>query len=468
MKKFNKIDSLYPDIMVNDIKINSKDVRKGDIFVCVTGVNSNRNDFIDEAINNGASCIITNKKIDCKIPVIRVDNPDQYLVELAKKFYDYKPDDLFLIGTTGTNGKTTVASIISDMIGNDLCGYMGTNGIICNKFNKSIRNTTPGADRIFKYFKMFKNSGCTYVSMEVSSEAFYRNRLNGIKFDIGILTNISEDHLNVHKSLKNYIDCKKELFRNIKANGFSILNVDEKYFKDFYKIAKGNILTYGKKESDLRIIDYKLFIDHTDITLKYKNKSFSFTSPLLGEFNVYNVCGAFLTLLSLGFDIDEIILRVKLIKTPKGRVQLLDYGQKYKIVLDYAHTTDALVKIYSFLKQVTNNQIITVIGSAGGREKEKRKYMGKVVLDNSNYTIFTMDDPRYEDVNSIIDDLVSISDKTNYERIIDRKEAIYKAFSIAKDNDIVLIAGKGCDDYMAIGSDYIPYNDYDVINSFFK
>ncbi len=467
MKKLSELYANYPHIMIKDIKINSKEVEKNDIFVCVSGVNKDRNDFIDEAIENGASAIVTNKNIIKSVPVVYVDNPNTELVRLAKKFYDYPDSKLTLIATTGTNGKTTVATIIQELLGNDICGYIGTNGVAFENFEEKLRNTTPDADKLYKYFDKFVQNNCRYASIEASSEAFLRNRLRDLKFKVGIVTNVTEDHLNVHKTITNYIESKKELVKNVRSDGFSILNIDDKYYTDFLSVAKGKVLTYGKNKSDLQILKIDEYIDKTDILVKYKEKKYSFTSPLLGEFNAYNLCAALLSLLALNFDLDYLLARVKNLTVPKGRFEVLDFNN-YKVILDYAHTTDALEKVYKFLNKVKKGRIITVTGSAGGREKEKRKDMGKVVLDNSDYVIFTMDDPRYEDPNKIIDDLVSASEKTNYERIIDRKEAIRKALSIAKENDFVLIAGKGRDNYMAIEDKYLDYNDYDVILDYFK
>ena len=467
MKKLNELYNEFPCIKINDIKINSKDVKEDDLFVCIKGVTKDRNDYIEEAINNGAVAIVTNKDIKLNIPVIKVDNPNKELVNICKKFYDFNQEDFKIIGVTGTNGKTTVASIIKDMIG-DSCGYIGTNGLISKNINEQIRNTTPDSDRLYKYFKLLKEDTCNVISMEASSEAFYRNRLDGIKFDIGIITNVTEDHLNIHKTLDNYLNCKKELFKKVKKNGYSILNIDDKYFDDFKKVARGKILTYGKKESTLQIIDFKEYIDKTSITLKYENCLYNIESPLVGEYNVYNLCAAILALIALNYSFDKIINKIKNIKVPKGRCEFLNFKQNFKIILDYAHTTDAFLKIYEFLNKVKKGKIITVTGSAGGREKEKRGSMGKVVLDNSDYVIFTMDDPRYEDVNDIIDDLVSASDKNNNERIIDRKEAINKALSIAKKDDIVLIAGKGRDNYMAIKNQYLYYSDYESIMNYYN
>lgn len=466
MKKISELYNGYSDLEINDIKINSKEVKPNDLFVCIKGITTDRNDYIEDAVRNGAIAVVTNKDIKLDIPVIKVDNPNEELIKICKKFYDFNQDDFKIIGVTGTNGKTTVASIIRDLIG-DSCGYLGTNGIISKNINEKIKNTTPDADRLYKYFKMIKDDNCKIISMEASSEAFYRNRLDGLLFDIGIVTNVTEDHLNVHKSIENYLNCKKELVRNVKDNGYSILNIDDRYYNEFKKVAKGNILTYGKKESTLQIIDFKEFYNKTNITLKYKDILYNFNSPLVGEYNIYNLCGAILSLIALNYSIKDILERIKNIKIPLGRCEFLEFGQNYKIILDYAHTTDAFNNIYKFLNKVKKGKIITVTGSAGGREKEKRCSMGKVVLDNSDYVIFTMDDPRHEDVNCIIDDLIEKSKKNNYERIIDRKEAIIKALSIAKEDDIILIAGKGRDNYMAIEDKYIPYNDYDIIKDFF-
>ena len=468
MKKLSELYSGYPDIEIKGIKINSKDCVNGDLFVCVSGVNADRHDYVFDAINHGAVAIVASKKIDVDVPVIYVENTNKELPLLASKFYDYPEKKLTLIATTGTNGKTTVASIIQNLMGNDTCGYLGTNGIICKDFNERIVNTTPDSDRLYMYFDRFVKSGCKYLSLEASSEAFYRHRLDNLQFKIGILTNITEDHLNIHKTIENYVSCKQQLFKQVSDDGYSILNVDDKYYESTKNIANGTILTYGKKESDLQIISIKEYNNKTDITLKYKDNLYNIISPLVGEFNVYNLCCGILATLALGLDIKTIISNISNIKVPSGRCEFLNYGQDYDIVLDYAHTTDAFNNLYKLLKNIKKNRIITVTGSAGGREHEKRPLMGKTVLENSDYVIFTMDDPRSEDVNSIIDDLVSGSTSKNYERILDRKEAINKALSIAEKDDIILIAGKGSDTYMAIGNEYLPYSDLDVINSYFK
>ena len=227
MKTVKDIFNINSDIEVKDIKINSKAVKENDIFVCVSGVNFDRHEFIDEAVNNGASVIVVSKDIKRDdVLVIKVDDCDEEMPKIARKLYDYHEGDFKLFGVTGTDGKTSTAMILSTLIGNDICGYIGTNGYSCSKFHKETNNTTPDADLMYKYFKELKDAGCKYIVMEVSSEASFRKRLRNLYFDALILTNVTRDHLNVHKTIENYIECKKEIFHHLKEDGIAILNKD--------------------------------------------------------------------------------------------------------------------------------------------------------------------------------------------------------------------------------------------------
>ena len=469
MKKLSELYNIDDDRLIKGIKINSKEVEPGDIFVCTMGVTADRHEFIDEAIKNGASAIIVSRdEIEKEVPVIKVANTNIELRNLCSKFYDYPYKKAYMIGITGTNGKTTVAELIYQLLGEN-SAYIGTNGRKYKNKHYSMRNTTPDVDRLYKYFKEFLDNGCHTICMEASSEAFYRHRLDDIKYDIGIVTNVTEDHLNIHKTIDNYVECKCQLVRQVKDEGYSILNSSDKYFNKFKENAKGHIVSYGYKDSDtLKIENYELKRDKTIINYKYQDKIYQVTSPLLGSFNVDNLSAAILALLCKGRDFKEIIKTVANLSQIEGRMEILPFTKDYTVILDYAHTPDALNNILTFLNNIKETRIITVTGSAGGREKEKRPLMGKVVLEKSDYVIFTMDDPRNEDPNTIIDDLVSDSNNTNYERIIDRKKAIYKALDLAKSKDIILIAGKGRDDYMAIDDKYLPYCDYDVIKDYYE
>lgn len=470
-----RLKELYPeykgeDVEIQGIKINSKEVKPGDIFVCTLGVTTDRHDFIDEAIKNGASAVVVSRDIQLQIPTIKVENTNRELPLLASRFYDHPEKEVKLLAVTGTNGKTTVASITQNLLGKDICGYLGTNGIICSHFNEPIINTTPDSDRLYGYFRRFIDSGCAYLSIETSSESYFRHRLDNLEFEVGVITNITEDHLNIHKTIENYVSCKQQLLRQVRVGGTCILNTEDRYFSSCRDLVPENrhLLTYGKSpEATLRIIDYQLGDSSTKISLSYSGKIYTVDSPLLGEFNIYNLCASLLTLVALGYSFPTVLKKVSTIQPPEGRVQFLHFGQPYTIVLDYAHTPDAFTQLYPLLHAIQKGKLITVTGSAGGREKEKRPLMGKIVLENSDHVIFTMDDPRNENVEEIIDQLISLRPDRSYERIIDREQAIRHALEIAKPQDIVLIAGKGIDNYMAINNEYLPYSDLEVIQNFF-
>lgn len=461
MKKLNELYDCSYDCLVKDIKTNSKDIEEGDMFVCIKGVKEDRHNYILEAIKKGCSCLIVERGSNYSVPFIKVKDTNKELGNVSKKFYDYD-DSLKMIGVTGTDGKTTTSLIIRDMLGE--CGYIGTNGIKSNKNNLATNNTTPELNLIYKYLAMFKEERLKYVSMETSSEGLLHNRVYGINYDIGVLTNISEDHLNVHKTLSNYIASKIKLFKNIKEEGYAILNKDDRFYDKFKENCHCHVFSYGKdKNSDIIINRFVEKDTGTDIDFVYKNNLYSVESNLKGEYNVYNLIAGISVLICLGFEIEDIIERVKQVEQVAGRCEIFEV-KNFKVVLDYAHTENGLRSILNYLNKIKKNRIITVTGSAGGREKEKRKGMGKVVQELSDLVIYTMDDPRYEKVRDIIDEM-KVEDKDNYIIIENREEAIKKAFSLAEENDIILVAGKGRDNYMAIEDKHIEYSDFEVISN---
>ncbi len=454
---------------IQAIKINSKEVEKGDIFVCTMGVTTDRHDFIDEAIQNGASAIVVSKDISEKeVPVIRVPDTNKELQLLARRFYDFPDQKMKLIGITGTNGKTTTAEMVYQLL-KPASAYLGTNGIRCQKFHESIRNTTPDVDRLYLYMDRFVKAGCDTLCMEASSEAFFRHRLDLLTFDIAVLTQITEDHLNIHKTLENYIDCKCQLFRQVKQDGVAILNSKDTYFERVKACCNCQVYTYGyRKEDTLFISSVQTSKEGLFMQFVYEGKTYTLKSPLGGLFNAENLAAAILVGIASSYKMEDILERLSKVDTIEGRMENVNFGQDFKIVLDYAHTKDALDQILTYLNRIKTGRIITVTGSAGGREREKRKGMGEVVLEKSDLVIFTMDDPRCESVDQIIDEMIGNSTKQNYLRIVDRKDAIFKALSMAQKNDIVLIAGKGRDNYMAVLDKYLPYCDYEVIKSYFE
>lgn len=461
MKKLNELFDCDYDIEIKGIKINSKEVEKGDLFVCTKGVNADRHDFINDAIKNGASAIVVSRDVNFDIPTIKVEDTNKELPLICSKFYDHPEEKLIIIGITGTDGKTSTATIIQTLIGNDKCGYIGTNGRSCYKFNKEINNTTPDSDKLYKYFYDFVEAGCKYVVMETSSEAFFRHRLDNLKFDGGIITNITREHLNIHKTFENYIDCKSNLFRQVKENGFSILNIDDEYYDQILKATYTKVFTYGcNKNATIQILETNIKSYKTDIKFKYLDKIYNIESPLLGNFNVYNLIAGLLCAISLGFKLEDIEKNIKHIKI-SGRLDILpNIGQKFTVMVDYAHTPNGIKNLLDFVHTLNINRSIVVIGSAGERDYLKRPIMGKCVTDNASYAIFTYEDPRSEDPRDIINMMISeIKDRTNYEIVVDRREAIQKAINIAKENDIVLILGKGNETYQKLKNETIYFND---------
>ena len=233
MKKLYDIIDCNYDIDIKGIKTNSKEIQPGDLFVCVKGVNVDRHDFINEAVANGAVALITDRDVEASVPYVKVISPDEELRKMVVKFYDNPLDELVLIGITGTDGKTSTATIVQTLIGDNQCGFIGTTGIRCKNLNKETSNTTLPFEKLVENFREFINCGCKYVVMEVSSEAIFYDRVNGINYNAVAFTTITSDHLNTHKTLENYVSCKKQLFRQTKKDGFCILNKDSNYYDDF-------------------------------------------------------------------------------------------------------------------------------------------------------------------------------------------------------------------------------------------
>lgn len=462
MRKLSELYEGYPDIEIKDIKINSKEVEKGDIFVCTKGVTADRHDFIDSAIENGASAIVVSRDVTASVPVIKVENTNDELPRLCARFYNHPEEKLDLIGVTGTDGKTSVTTIVQTLLGNDICGYIGTNGRSCALFNKDTGNTTPDSDKLYGYFDEFVQAGCKVVSMESSSEAFFRRRLTELTYKIGAITNITREHLNIHGSFENYIDCKCQLFRQIEKGGFAILNKDDELYETVKSCCDCNIYTYGIGEDNtLQIKDFTVRPDKTIITYRYNDKDYNIISPLLGDFNVYNLACALLICIAYGKTLEEIIPNIDKLFI-SGRLDMLpNIGQNFYVMVDYAHTPNGISKLLNFVHTLDINRSIVVIGSAGERDYLKRPLMGKTVVDNASYAIFTYEDPRSEEPIDIINMMISdIKDtNSNFEIVVDRSEAIKKAIDIAGEKDIVLVLGKGNETYQKLKTETIYFND---------
>ena len=442
-----KLSELYPgvseDVLIKGIKINSKECEEGDLFVCTKGVTADRHDFIPDAVKHGASAVIVSRDVgNVGVPVIKVPDTNRELPYLCQKFYDYP-------------------TIMQALIGSDVCGYIGTNGRSCAQFTGDNPNTTPDAHLLYSYFKEFLDCGCKYVAMEASSEAFFRGRLQSIQFDVSVYTNVTSEHLNIHGTFENYLQCKEMLFRQTKKDGTCVLNMDDPYYEQIKAVCNGNVVTYGSGEdATLQIVDYKVYPTHTLIHFKYRGEIVEVDSPLLGDFNVYNLAAGLLAALSVGVPLEQALSRIPNIKI-SGRLDLLNTNTPYYVMVDYAHTPNGITKLLNFVHTLDINRSIVVIGQAGERDYLKRPQVGEVVVKNATYAIFTYEDPRSEDPKAICDDIVKTVKDTyqNYEIVIDRREAIQKAIDMAQEKDMVLILGKGNETYQKLKDETIYFND---------
>lgn len=464
MKKLSELISDTSDIDILGVCDDSRKVKPGYLFVATKGFHVDHYDYIQDAIDRGAVAIVSDRETSTSVPTFVVSDINSVFVEICQKFYDVRPSDFFLIGITGTDGKTTTTTIIFELLRKiKNCALIGTNGVYINDQFYSSDNTTPCVSELYSFLSLAKYSGCEVVIMEVSSEALLHDRLHSFTFNRVGYTNITEDHLNIHETLENYRNCKFKLLDLLSEDALVFSNGDDFNCK---KIDISNVSTYGKSSDNTFVIsNVNQMSKNVEFSIKCKEESFSISSPLSGEYNIYNLTLAFLIGRSIGVDTSYLIQQIATVSVIPGRREFLDFGQDYDILLDYAHTYNG---IYQVLQSVQSYPyIITVTGAAGGREKEKRPKIGKLLLEKSTLVIFTMDDPRFESASDIIDEMVSDS-REHYLKIIDRKEAIGRALSLATKGSIVLILGKGRDNYMAIGDQRIDYSDLEVIQNYFK
>ncbi|MDD4035888.1 MAG: UDP-N-acetylmuramoyl-L-alanyl-D-glutamate--2,6-diaminopimelate ligase [Bacilli bacterium] len=460
------------DIIIESIEEDSRVVANNYLFCAVKGLTVDGHDYINQAIKNGAVAVLTSKDVDADVPLIKVANTSLAMGKALSKFYNEPDKHLKLIGITGTDGKTTLTSIIYQLINRiDKCGYIGTNGVECHAFNETLNYTTPFPKELYKYLSQFYEAKCNYVSIETSSEGFLTNRLSALEFIISIFTNISAEHLDKHKTMENYVESKGQLFKQTKKEGYSIINNDDDYSEKIKQFSNGRIITYGiNKESDIMASNIIVGENKLLFKLKLFDDYYDIVSLLSGMFNVYNLMASIGACYLLGFDIKDLIEGVKELKPIKARINFLNYNQPYKIILDYAHTANAVKNLLEYANVIARGRIITVLGAAGGRDPIKRPLMGEIATKLSDYVIFTMDDPREEDPNDIIDDMVKNikNNRLNYERIVDRGKAIHKALDLATKDDVIVVTGKGSDNYMAVGKDYIRYSDIEEIEKYFN
>lgn len=445
----------------------SRKIEKGQTYIAIKGIVGDGHNYIENAIQKGATHIICEKDLDIDIPYTKVDNSSEYQKEILKKEYGNIIDELKLIGVTGTSGKTTSCYLIYQMLLN--CGinaaYMGTLGFFHKDYFYELNNTTPDILLVYKLLTEAKERGCEVVVMEVSSQALSYDRIYGIKYDLISYTNLSEDHLDYHKTMEEYLKAKLLILDHLKENAIILSNSDDKFY-DRFKKENHKFITYGLN-GNYKIENFETLPNETNLTFSYDNNIYDVTIPLVNKYNIYNYLTMLTIVNQLGIELNQIIEKTKLLTPPKGRCEVYKVNNGYAVV-DYAHKPDAVTKVIEAYNEVKKNKVITIIGCGGDRDPIKRPIMGEIATRLSDYVIFTDDNPRTEDPNKIMQDILSGVTKNNYEVIQDRKKAIKKGIDMLEKDDILLILGKGHENYQIIGREKIHLNDAEEVLNWSK
>ena len=447
------------------ITADSRKIKKGDIFVAIKGFSSDGHDYIDKAIENGASKIIAEHGT-YSVPYEIVPNTREYLLNYLKENYLPLFKKMKFIGITGTNGKTTTAYLVYKALRNlgYKSAYMGTIGFYLEDRVMSLANSSPDIWDSYNMFLSAYENGCEYFLLEVTSHALSFGRIEGYDFDIALFTNLTQDHLDYHKTMENYALAKQKLFKKLKKDGKAIVNIDDKY-KDYYLLEENNNITYGFNDSDYKVTDYKMDAKGTAFSYIHNNEKVCLKTNFIGKYNVYNVLAVAAILSELGISNEKIMKVIPTLPSPLGRMDKITYKNN-TIIIDYAHTPDAVEKIINTVKEICKGKIYVVFGCTGERDRIKRPIMLDIVTSLTEKAIITNDDPHFEDPNQIVDDIIKNAKNTNYEVCIDRKKAIIKGIEMLKENDVLLILGKGHEDVMIIGNDRIPFNDRKVVEEY--
>jgi len=452
---------LTPEI-IKGVTYNSREVQEGYLFVAIKGFSSDGHKYIQNAINMGAIAVVTEREVpeidSPKIIVNQTGNNRELLSEVSARFYKYPWNKLQTVGITGTNGKTSTAHMLRWILEN--CGVstgvMGTVGHIAGGRSIAATVTTPDSSDISKYMREMVDNGDTACVMEVSSHALALNRVNSVRFDITLFTNISQDHLDFHDSMEEYLNTKIKLFSLMKPEGKCIIGT---YAPDYPELA--NAITFGEQVDDIyRISDIQIYLTGSTFVLHNDKRFFDISLITPGRFNIYNATGAIIAAVQLGISIEEAIAAVASFPGVPGRMESINGSQNFLVAVDYAHTPDALERVLKQGANLAENRLIAVFGCGGDRDNKKRPIMGRIASENADVVFVTSDNPRTENPDSIIEEIiVGIPKNKPYFVEVDRRTAIKNAINEASDGDVVIIAGKGHEDYQILGVRKIHFDD---------
>lgn len=444
------------------LRVNSKQIQPGDTFLALKGDIDDGNNYIEEAIDKGAACIITNTG-DYSVKTIIVNDTKTYLSNYLKELNFEKLEKIRIIGIIGTTGKTTTGDLTYQLLNNlgSKTAYIGTNGFYINDEIIKTNSTTPDLYEIYELINKAIENECDNIIIEVSSKAVEQRNLEGLRFDIIIHTNFIETAVDESEKQK-YLNSKIEIFKMLKKNGTAIINKKDPYYKYFTLLQNHNIF-YGTKDSDYQISNISLTYDFTEFNINDD----LFQIPLIGSYNIYNFLAAYVTAKVLHYPNGAILNATEKIKQVDGRYQGIKYKESL-IIIDYAYDKNMIENIINNVKEFSKGKIITVIGCGGDRRQNQRQIIGKTVTQKSDYAIFTTDNPRHENPEDIISDITKDLTADNYETIENRKEAIKKGIEKLQDNDILLILGKGHEDSQIFGNDHFTYKDYNEVMKIIK
>lgn len=465
------------EIDIFGIEHDSRNVCRDDLFVAIRGFSVDGHKYIKEAIKNGSSCVVVDQDVeieDCGVTVVKVDDTLIALAKISSVFYEEPSNRLNLIGVTGTNGKTSTTYLIKKIFDeeNRKIAVIGTLGSIIDGEMINNKNTTPESLTLQKYLKKMVDANIEYCVMEVSSHALALKRVENINFQVGVFTNLTEDHLDYHQTMENYYKSKLKLFNMTRK--YNIINSDDPYGARMLKEITNDIptLTYGlNRNCDVYATDIVYHTSGVKFTLNTPKGSIPIKLKLLGEFNVYNALAAISCCIVYDIDLSVIKKGIESMDSVKGRFERVPIGDKdFNVIIDYAHTPDGLEKVLSTIDKFAEGRKVVVFGAGGNRDKAKRPIMGEVVAKYADVCIVTSDNPRFEDPDQIIEDILVGVKKgnTTYIAVTDRREAIRYALENAKPKDTILLAGKGHETYTIIKDRVIPFDEKQIVLDILK
>ena len=453
MMKLSKMFPGAPDVEIKGLCIDSRKAKEGDLFFCLKGLEADGHKYAAKAVELGAVAVVHSDELEKAYGVtyVKVEDTNRALNEAASVFNEDPGHKMTVFGVTGTNGKTTTTSIISDVFSHKKpCGYMGTIAVRYGNYSRVPNLTTPDALEVHSNLKEMYDHDMEAVAMEVSSHGLAMGRVDTVDFDVAIFTNLTYDHLDYHKTMENYLEAKAALFKNMKKDGLAVLNADDDVsIEKLKEVCNCRYVTYGiKNDADYRAENLKLSVDSTEFDLVHDGKSYRVKTNLSAEYNIYNLLGAIAGMHFAGMAIEEMIPYLEHIAQVDGRMEIIDEGQDFAAIVDYAHTPDGFEQIFKYAEEVTEGKIYCVFGCAGKRDKVKRKVLGEIAGKHCETVYVTEEDPRDETVEGIAEMIMEGIPEAKRMLITDRYEAIKTALENAEKGDTVLILGKGDEPYM--------------------